>query len=183
MKTNKPVNKMELAKAVYAFCLQKPHFDTRDYHSTSAYRSDYNRYKRPADFNRSFGVSGIYEILKPLSDERIIVNVAPRLEIVDTETGYKVYYNAGQYYPTEYQWGVKNTLDSWIDAHLVANGLPLNELMSMETIGTNSKYGELKYDAEKAIYFSMKDDSYYQTVIMMINGKEHKRTFYMGGVQ
>lgn len=194
MKTVKPVDKLALASAVHRFTLGKPCFDPNDYHTRSAYRSDYNSYKKDADYNRKFSAHLLNEILLPLDDQTIIQNVYSRLEIeelpLDSKiigaafNGYRVSYTAGQYYCTEYQWGARQTIMSWINAHLVAVGLPLKELLALPTLSTNEgKLGELKfYDGEKYICLKIEDGEYLQTVQKTFAGVTHTRTFYMGAV-
>ncbi|QNR70469.1 hypothetical protein IAQ67_28580 (plasmid) [Paenibacillus peoriae] len=181
---NNQINKQELAKAVVKYIKQKPGFDRNDYYNDSVYRADYYRYKKDADFNRNFSPADILEILEPLNEQDIVKNVHQRVEIRETETGYTIGYTAGQYWCTEYQWGMRETLKSWINAHLVSHGLPLDQLMTLPVIEVHPKYGELVYcdrETEVSVWRSERDGDIYQTVQRFIPGiaEYYVRTYYV----
>jgi hypothetical protein len=108
------LNRMELAKAIKEFAKQKPGFSGLDYANHSDFQRDYYLYKKDANYNRSFRVEEILSILEKVDDHIIISELGGNRRLyaeVQEDGTMQLKYNAGQYYPIEYQQALRDVLD------------------------------------------------------------------------
>jgi hypothetical protein len=106
------INREILANSMVQFANRKPGFDGANYAGYyAAYKSDYNRYKRDADFNRNFDYKRLLNLLKMNTDDEIrsaFTAFCGRLSIKD-DMGLS--YCTGQYFPTEYQAALRAVIE------------------------------------------------------------------------
>jgi hypothetical protein len=105
----KGLNGYQLATQFKEFVNQKPGFELANYSTMSSYKSDYNRYKKYADKNRSLDFGELASIFNNLNDEDLAHRVFDNRLYVN-EKG-EMDYITGQYFPTEYQQAAFNTYE------------------------------------------------------------------------
>lgn len=112
----KTINVTVLANEMVKLANSKPGFELANYSDMASYKSDYNHYKKAADFNRSFTVNKLEYLLDKLSINQIdyaFSRYSGRLSY-DKNT-MKLDYCTGQYYCTEYQQALKMVITSIVE--------------------------------------------------------------------
>lgn len=99
----------EITHQFMKFVQQKPGFELANYSDMSSYKSDYNYYKKDADFNRSLREWDIMDVFSELSPEELAHRVFDNRLYIN-ENG-ELNYITGQYFPTEYQNEARNTYE------------------------------------------------------------------------
>lgn len=108
------LNRLELAKAIKEFAMQKPGFSAQDYDNRNDFQRDYYHYKKDAEYNRSFRVEEIFNILEKVDDHTLISELGGNRRLyaeVQEDGTMKLDYITGQYFPLEYQKALRNTLE------------------------------------------------------------------------
>ncbi|MEH6848041.1 hypothetical protein [Bacillus thuringiensis] len=129
----------EVANAIVEFAKQKPGFELCNYGSMASYKSDYNRYKKDADFNRNFSKGEIVDMLRLLTKVQYeyILRTGKRLSY--NKERQAMDYICGQYFPTEYQSALRRMIEE-IKFKIENNKREFSEIREVKPFRTGGEF-------------------------------------------